>query len=330
MVVQAPGKKVANRRKKSGYNTIKWLEYDPSMSLIKFTKVHMGSDKILILKSNVEENTFLRIGREDYFKNLLATTNCYEKARMVGVPKEMLQDTKVKGLPDSIDPTKPPRNYRHAMSLPDAQEWAEAYDKEYMGIKQRGVFETVRMEKGMKIMGMTTRTEYKVTNGVFGKRKVRLCARGDQQIEGLQFNQRDIYSPVLKSAEVRLMVAIAAQHGAKMYKTDTTQAFLYGDVEEDLYVQAPDWWPELVPEGHCLQLKKNIYGTRQAARAWHLRISGWMESHGYPAINSEKTMFMKWEGDDFILHGLFVDDMSTVPTSDHLKEEFVALQALLG
>ena len=61
------------------------------------------------------------------------------------------------------------------------------------------------------------------------------------------------------------MVAIAAQHGAKMYKTDTTQAFLYGDVEEDLYVRAPDWWPELVPEGHCLQLKKNIYGTRQAA-----------------------------------------------------------------
>ena len=100
------------------------------------------------------------------------------------------------------------------------------------------------------------------------------------------------------------MAAIAAQHGAKMYKTDTTQAFLYGDVEEDLFVRAPDWWPELVPEGHCLQLKKNIYGTRQAARAGHLRISGWMESHGYPAINSEKTMFMKWDGDDFILHGL--------------------------
>ncbi len=54
------------------------------------------------------------------------------------------------------------------------------------------------------------------------------------------------------------MAAIAAQHGAKMYKTDTTQAFLYRDVEEDLLVRAPDWWPELVPEGHCLQLKKNI------------------------------------------------------------------------
>ena len=61
---------------------MKWLEYDQPMSLIKFTKVHMGSDKILILKSNVEENAFLRIGQEDYFKNLLATTNCHEKARM--------------------------------------------------------------------------------------------------------------------------------------------------------------------------------------------------------------------------------------------------------
>ncbi len=78
---------------------IKWLEYNPSVSLIKFTKVHMGSDKILILKSNVEENEFLLIGWEDYFnlKNLLATTYCYEKARMLSVPREMLQDTKVKG-----------------------------------------------------------------------------------------------------------------------------------------------------------------------------------------------------------------------------------------
>ncbi len=80
-----------------------------------------------------------------------------------------------------------------------------------------GVFETFRMEKGMKIMGMTTRTEYEVTNGEFGKCKVRLCSSRDQQVEGLrlQFNQRDIYSPVLKSDEVRLTLAFATQHGAK-------------------------------------------------------------------------------------------------------------------
>jgi hypothetical protein len=54
------------------------------MSVIKFTTVKMGSgknDKIMI-KSKVEENTFLQISRKDYFKSLLATTNCYEKAKM--------------------------------------------------------------------------------------------------------------------------------------------------------------------------------------------------------------------------------------------------------
>ena len=49
-----------------------------------------------------------------------------------------------------------------------------------------------------------------------------------------------------------------------------------------------------------------MYGTRQAARRWHLFISEWMEKNGYPTVNSEKTIFMKREGNDFILHGLFV------------------------
>jgi hypothetical protein len=52
-----------------------------------------------------------------------------------------------------------------------------------------------------------------------------------------------------KAIEVRSLVAIAAQKGAKTYKSDTSQAFLYGDIDQDLYHDArtPDWWPELVP-----------------------------------------------------------------------------------
>jgi hypothetical protein len=235
--------------------------------------------------------------------------------------------TKVKGLPNSINPDKPPKSYKEAMSREDSAEWAEAYNKEYMGLKQRNVFEVVRIEKGMKLMGMTTRNEYKVVNGEFSKRKSRLCAMGNQQLEGLQYNARDLYAPVLKPAEWRLLAAIAAANKTYMIKYDTTQAFLYGDVVEDLYTRAPDWWPELIPEGHCLKLKKNIYGTRQAARAWHLKLSTWMEEHQYLPVNNEKTIFMKWDGDDFILHGIFVDDFASIPTSEKLKLEFEELYA---
>ena len=306
---------------------IRWIDYDPSLRLGTFKKVDMGSDRHLILQSPSDPNAYLKVDQETFFKNLLATTSVHEKALMVATPLDSASLSKVKGLPDSIDSSRPPKNFRDAMLREDCQEWAEALNKEYMGFKQRGVFELVPLKKGIKLMGMTTRWEYKVTNGTFEKRKVRLCAMGNQQIAGIHFNESDLYAPVLKAHEVRLLVAIAAQRGATMYKYDTSQAFLYGDVEEELYARAPDWWPELVPEGYCMQLRKNIYGTRQAARAWHIRLSNWMEEHEYLPINNEKTIFMKWEDEDFILIGVFVDDFSAIPTTQKLKEEFETLYA---
>ena len=47
----------------------------------------------------------------------------------------------------------------------------------------------------------------------------------------------------------------------------------------------------------------------------------WMDGENeYPAVNSEKTIFMKCQGDDFIIHSLFVDDMMHIPTCDALKQ----------
>ena len=106
--------------------------------------------------------------------------------------------------------------------------------------------------------------------------------------------------------------------------SDTKQAFLNGDMgSEILYIRPPDWWPEPVPEGYMLQMMKSMYGTRQAARQWHVRISTWMEERGYLAVNSEKTIFMKHAGEDWIIHGLYVDDMIHASTSDVLKQEFI-------
>ena len=41
------------------------------------------------------------------------------------------------------------------------------------------------------------------------------------------------------------------------------------------------------------------------------------------AVNNEKTMFMKWEGSDFIMHGLLVDDMAHVSTSQKMIKKYM-------
>ncbi len=86
----------------------------------------------------------------------------------------------------------------------------------------------------MKIHDTLTRSESEEDNSEFLKNKVRLCARGDQQIPGVSFQESDLYAPVLKAAEARLLLALAAANGAKVVKTDTKQAYLYGDMGDDV------------------------------------------------------------------------------------------------
>ena len=151
------------------------------------------------------------------------------------------------------------------------------------------------------------------------------CARGEHQISGVSFHESDLYAPVLESTKARLLLALSAANGAKVVKTSTKQAYLYGDTGDDMvYIRPPDWWPEPIREGHVFLLLKSIYGTQQAARKWHMHISTWMKNNGYLAVNSKKTSFMKLKGDEYIIYGLFIDDMMYIYSCDAIKDEFLA------
>ncbi len=124
-----------------------------------------------------------------------------------------LDCSRIKGLPGIIDPTNPPKNFRDAMSREDRQEWAEAYDAEHQGFYEHQTLSISRPEPGAKILGTTTRKEYKTVNGQFAKRNVQLCVMGNPQKEGVHYQPGELYAPVMKAAEVLLFMAIAAKHG---------------------------------------------------------------------------------------------------------------------
>ncbi len=142
------------------------------------------------------------------------------------------------------------------MRREDLELWAEAYDKEYQGFVHHGTVKVARPPPGAKILGAlgtTARTEYKVVNGAFQKRKVRLCAMGNQQKEGIHFKKTAMYAPVMKATEERTFIAIAAKNGQRVSRSDTKEAFSNGKIRtEVLCMRPPNWRPEMVQEGHAL------------------------------------------------------------------------------
>ena len=172
------------------------------------------------------------------------------------------------------DYSKPPKNFKEALSRPDSQEWIESYRREFQGFKDRDALEVVEWKKGMKVLGSVTRNEYKMVDGKLHKYKTRWCVRGDQQ----DYEIEDRYAPVLKATEARLLVAIAAQHGADLYGTDTKQALLHGDMaeDEDVYVKPPQWWFYPIRRDTCSDSRRQSMGpSKQPIDGTHPYLCGW-------------------------------------------------------
>ena len=130
----------------------------------------------MVMRVNTEVNTFTRITQIQWLQDKLALSKAVLDEQVTYLAE--ISHRTLKGLTQSINPDRPPKNYKDASSREDKQEWAEAYDKEYRGFMERDAFKVVHPEKGIKIHDTLTRLEYKEDNRVFIKRKVCLCARG--------------------------------------------------------------------------------------------------------------------------------------------------------
>jgi hypothetical protein len=94
------------------------------------------------------------------------------------------------------------------------------------------------------------RAEYKPVDGVYKKRKVRLCMIRKQQ-KGEHYQLGELYAPVMKATEVLLFMSIAARHEitVTVLKSETKQAPLNWDIaDEKLYNRVSGWWLQRVPD----------------------------------------------------------------------------------
>nr|GEX61413.1 copia protein [Tanacetum cinerariifolium] len=107
--------------------------------------------------------------------------------------------------------------------------------------------------------------EKKDERGIVIKNKARLVAQGHTQEEGIDYDE--VFAPIAKIEAIRLFLAYASFKDFVVYQMDVKSAFLYGRIEEEVYVcQPPDFEDPNFPN-KVYKVENTLYGLHQAPRA---------------------------------------------------------------
>lgn len=87
-------------------------------------------------------------------------------------------------------------------------------------------------------------------------------------------------------------------------------AFLYGDLEETIFMQQPEGFILPGNENKACHLKKSLYGLKQSPRQWYKRFDSFMISIGFSRCKFDSCVYLEKLGRDVITYlFLYVDDM---------------------
>lgn len=188
------------------------------------------------------------------------------------------------------------------------KEWRQAMKTELEAIERNDTWELTDLPKGHKAIGL--KWVYKIkkdSNGMIVKHKARLVAKGYVQKQGVDFEEA--FAPVTRLEIVRLLLALAATNSWEVHHLDVKSAFLNGEIEEEVYVSQPTGYEVKGQEGKVYKLRKALYGLRQAPRAWYTRLSKFLEKLGFEKCPYEHAVYVKREGNESLIIGVYVDDI---------------------
>jgi hypothetical protein len=211
-----------------------------------------------------------------------------------------------------------PKTVYEAKQTKDWKRWWEAMSTEFKNMEDKKVWKIHNrndLQKGRKLIGN------------------RWVAKGFSQTPGKDF--QDNFAPVINDATFHLILALKEIMSLEAGQFDIGKAFLYGELDEELWMQLPEGYSDYVKAKsgriitsttHCVKLNKALYGLVQAAHQWWKKFKEVMKEIKYLPSEVDPCLFIKDKGNNqkaFVI--IYVDDGVIFVAKEDIKETLEAL-----
>lgn len=209
-----------------------------------------------------------------------------------------------------------PKTYAEAVRDP---RFNGAMTNEINALEAQHTWDIATLPPGKRAIGCSWIYSNKYNaDGTIERPKARLVAHGNRQKEGLDY--KETFAPIANMNTVRFLLAVSAAQRWEVHQMDVHNAFLYGDLEEEIYMQLPQGFKSDKPNQVC-RLRKSLYGLKQAPRCWFAKLSNALLAFGSVQIQEDHSLFTFFDDnkniclyiliyvDDFIIAG---NDISVI------------------
>ncbi|KAG8478469.1 hypothetical protein CXB51_028351 [Gossypium anomalum] len=214
-----------------------------------------------------------------------------------------------------------PCSIDEALAHPD---WKVAVQAEFDALMANSTWDLVPSPLGRRAIGCKWLFKIKRNpDGSVNRRKARLVAKGCAQILGCDFTET--FSPVVKPATIRVILSIAVAKRWSLRQVDVNNAFLNGDLDNEVFMQQPPGFVQYDSAGQpfVCRLKKALYGLRQAPRAWFDKLKRFLVSIGFVVSKSDASLFIRITSDSILYVLVYVDDIIITGSVSSVIAKFV-------
>lgn len=215
-------------------------------------------------------------------------------------------------------PTEP-TTFKQAMEGPNSQQWKDAAFREFSALQKMETWKLVPLPPGHHTVSSKWVWKVKTkADGSIERYKARLVARGFTQQQGIDYEET--FAPVARLSSIRMLLAIAANEKLKIFQMDVDSAYLYGKLDEEIYMSQPEGFVDPKHPNYVCKLLRSLYGLKQAAKVWNQTLHDFLLANEFHQSVADPCIYYYSTGSKRIFLAVYVDDLLIVCATETQRD----------